>query len=637
MLEAFRRNLKHFHWILWLIILAFIGTIFLVWGRGKGGTDQSVVAVVNRKEISRRAWQDRYQNLERVYRQRFGEQFDRIRESFDLQDAALNDLIRQQVLSDVCDELGVLVGDEEVRREVMNTEAFQESGSFSAKRYDEVLLRVRMTRDQYERQLRGDLALQKLEDLIKAGVMVSDTEVNSELRRREEKVKVRYLAAKAADLKDGIEVSEGDLERYLAEHASDFARPETRRADYVLLAKSAVEETAEVTEDAVKASYEADKDSKYTTEEQVRARHILVKAARDASADDQQKARAKAEAALARVRAGADFAEVAKEVSEDSSAAEGGDLGLFGRGRMVPEFEAAVFSLEPGATSDIVQTDFGFHIVRVEARQPRTVQPFEQVKVAIEQEIRREQADAKLEEISETLSRTAQTATTAQELADRAPKRKSGTTTIAEVGETGFFGQSELVPGIGRSREFADATFATEIGKWSAPTKTFRGYYFIRPLEKKEPHAAALAEVRADVQEALKKSKAMEKAREKMRAAAEQVRAGTRNWEQAAADLGTKSVDSELIKRGAYLTDVGRSEELDKLMFSLAPGELGGPLEVKDAIVLVSVVERQDIAAAQADQQRESLRKELRSRKQNNYYSAWVQARIEAANVERML
>jgi peptidyl-prolyl cis-trans isomerase D len=252
--------------------------------------------------------------------------------------------------------------------------------------------------------MRSDLALQTLPEAISQTAFVPASLVDRMIALGEQTREVRELLFKADDFAEKVNPTDAQLSAFYEHNAQAFEVPENARVEYLVLSGDAVARQIKVSEQEARAYYEQNK-ARYTTPEQRRASHILVKVEPGASDAQKNAARAKAEEILAKLKAGADFAALAKAESQDpGSAASGGDLGFFTRDTMVKPFADAAFALGQGETSGVVESEFGYHVIRVTEIRPATQRDFEAVRASIEAEIRAQQVSSRFAEAAETFS-----------------------------------------------------------------------------------------------------------------------------------------------------------------------------------------------------------------------------------------
>src|SRR3990172_6314695 len=384
MIQALRRNLKALSITLWVVIAAFIGTSFFVWGKGSiTGGDSNAVATVNGEEIPIERYQRLYRSYLEFYRQVFKDRF--------TTETAERLGISQQVVDFLVDEVlvlqraqaeGIQVGDEELRAKIQAIRAFQEDGKFSRDRYAALLNRAKIDPATFEADQRREIVRKKLEATVKEGIKVSDAEIRQAYEFRREKVRAAWAQVEISPLMTDVKVTDAELEDFLKKNALRFQEPERRRLQYVLLSPKTFIKPAT---DAEVERYYKEHVAEFEKPRRVKVAHILVRVPPVGGSEAEEKAKAKVLEVLKRVRAGEDFAKLAKDVSEDpASAGSGGDLGYVARGELVPAFEQAAFALKRGEVSqEPVRTPFGYHAIKVTDIQEGGRRPLKEVAAEI--------------------------------------------------------------------------------------------------------------------------------------------------------------------------------------------------------------------------------------------------------------
>ncbi len=406
MLEFIRTHRRLMQFLLLLIIFpsfAFFGLESYT----RMSSKEPPVAKVDGKEISQREWDAAHARQLERFKQMFGEQFNPA--MFDTPEArqgTLENLIAQRALSGYVMSNYLTVSDDTLRKTIGEIGGLTTpDGSFDKERYKQLLAAQGLTPEKFEASLRHDLAIQQVNAVIQntafAPKSVAQRISSLNLQKRE----IQELPLSIADFKSQVKVTDAMLQAYYDEHAAQFEIPEMVKAEYVVLAAPVVEQQITVTEADIKQYYEKNI-ARYKTDEQRRASHILIKAAKDAPAAEKAAAKAKAEKLLEQLKkAPNDFAKLAKENSQDPGSAErGGDLDFFGKGMMVPPFEDAAYALKEGEISGIVESDFGFHIIKLTAIKPAATRPLSEVKVNIDDEIRRNEAGKRFASMAETFT-----------------------------------------------------------------------------------------------------------------------------------------------------------------------------------------------------------------------------------------
>ncbi len=314
---------------------------------------------------------------------------------------ALDQLIDQKMLALEAERLGLRVTDEEhadLLKKLVPT-AFTGDTFIGMDRYTaEVQSRFQMGVPEFESEVKERLLQQKFQQLVTDGITASDDEVRAEFRRENEKIKLDYVLIKPEDLQSKVEVSDADLAAYFEKNKAQYVVPERRTVDYAMLDLAQLRQRAQVTEDEEKVYYQSHIDQ-YKLEDRAHVAHILFKTVGKTDAEVAE-IKKKAEDVLNKAKHGGNFADLAKQYSEDTTKDKGGDLGWIVRGQTVPEFEAAAFSLPKGSISDLVKTQYGFHIIKVIDRQTARTQTFDEVKASILNQLQQEKA----EQLGENLS-----------------------------------------------------------------------------------------------------------------------------------------------------------------------------------------------------------------------------------------
>jgi peptidyl-prolyl cis-trans isomerase D len=405
MFESIRSRHKYVMPVLMVLIsIPFIG--FGAVQYGSLFTSDTSIAKVGSERISQ-------QDLDIAFRERLdrlaqmlGQNFDA--RAFDTPQAraqTLDALLSERALKIEIQRSRLLVSDHKLQDVIGSTPAFQQGGHFDYDTYKALLTSRGMNERLFESDLRNDLARQTLVEAVSNSAVLPKTVSDRLWQLQHEKREVRELAFKPEAYLDKVEVSDDAIKADYEKNKSRYMTPETVRAEYVVLRAAELANQVSVSDDEVRAFYDHNM-KRWGQPERRRASHILITSGPGGSAPDKAAARKLAESVLAKVRANpGDFARLAKEYSKDpGSAQKGGDLGSFSRGMMVKPFEDAAFSLKEGETSGIVESDFGFHIIRVTGIEPATTKPFEQVKSQIEDELRQQAAEKRFSEVADQFS-----------------------------------------------------------------------------------------------------------------------------------------------------------------------------------------------------------------------------------------
>lgn len=399
-------DLIHRHKNLTQIIMGVVTLPFLFFGTYQyfsGRGDSTTVADVGGNKIAQNDFDEALRGQEQRMRQALGGRFDSsMLDNPAVRFELLDQLIDQRLLENRARSEHFSVTDNELRRFIAGLAPFQVDGRFSATRYSEVLAGQGMSPLGFEQRVRGELVLNQLQQPIVAGSFAAKSTVSHYLALLDQTREVATATIAAAPLESAIKVSDADVKAYYEKNRAAFETPELAKIEYLTLSQGALASQMSVTPEEIRQAYEAGK-RQYTTQEERSASHILIAVKPDASAADKAAAKQKAEEILAKARAHPDdFAALAKEYSQDpGSAQQGGELGSFARGSMVKPFEDAVFGAKVGDIVGPVETNFGYHIIKVTGIKPGHVQSLDEVKGRIEAEIRKQKAAEKFATLAE--------------------------------------------------------------------------------------------------------------------------------------------------------------------------------------------------------------------------------------------
>jgi len=365
MLQAMRDRVMG---VLGWIVIGLIIITFALFGLGSYMQDRSrlFAAKVNDVEITPRELQMAYQQQRDQMQEMLGDAYDPALLSDKLlRQRALDALISRELVLQASQDAGMAISDQLLAANIHTAPVFQEDGGFSEQRYQRLLYQQGQTPASFEYDTRRRLQVEQLVNGLSQTAFVTGTELEQAYRLQEQTRDFSYWIISPQPFQATVEISDQQIEDYYQQHAEEFVVPERVRVAYLRLSGEALADSVEVDEAELEAQYQAKKDA-LKTQEQRRASHILIQLAENADQETQDAARKKAQELLDQIRGGADFAELARKNSDDpGSAAQGGDLGFFAKGVMVPAFEQTVFGMQPGELSDLVQTQFGFHIIKL--------------------------------------------------------------------------------------------------------------------------------------------------------------------------------------------------------------------------------------------------------------------------------
>ncbi len=527
-------------------------------------------------------------------------------------DQVLQQLILQRALLLEANRLGMRVTDEEHAqrlRELIPT-AYAGESFIGMDRYTtEVQSRFQMDVPEFETLVKEGLLEQKFQQLVTDGITVTEQEVRDEFQRSNEKVKIEYVVIKPDDLQSKVEASDADLSAFFEKNKGRYVVPERRTVDYAILDFGQLRQRAPISDDDLKLFYQSHVDA-YKVPDRAHIAHILFKTVGKTDAEVAE-IRKNAEEVLSKAKHGGKFADLAKQYSEDTSKDKGGDIDWIVRGHTVPEFEAAAFNLPKGSISDLVKTQYGFHIIQVIDRQMARTQTLEEVKPAILAQLQQEKAEQQGETASKQM---------AEDI------RRSGRMPIGELakkydlvaGEAKSVETHQPLPELGNAPALLDSAFHLRAGDLSAPVHTDRGYVVFSVKDIQPTHPGLLAEVREHVLDDYRHEKALDLAKVRATELAKRVRGGE-NFASAAKALGFESKTSEAFSRTGSLPDAGNAKQFAGA-FSLPVGQAGEPVAVGTNWVVYRVAQHDPVNQDDFAKQKTTLEAQVLQKKRQTAY-----------------
>jgi len=508
----------------WFIIGLIIIT-FALFGLGSYLQDKSraYAAVVNDVEITDQELQQAYQQQRYRMEQMMGDAFNpALIDENELKQRALNRLIQEQLLRQAAETESMSVSDQLLAAKVHSIAAFQVDGKFSEQRYKDRLAQQGQAPASFEAVLRQEMQVQQLLAGLSLTVFVTRVELERSFRLQEQKRDFSYVVVASEPFQKTAQASDEQIEAYYNQHSEEFVAPERVRLAYLRLSGAGLSADLEIEEDELLAYYEERKQA-LLTQEQRRASHILIQVAADADESAVNKARAKAEDILKQVHAGGDFAEIASQHSDDpGSSAQGGDLGFFARGAMVPEFEDTVFSQQVGDVSEPVKTQFGFHIIKLVDIRGSGIPELDQVRVELIDELKQRRADDLFYEQLELLTDVSYENPDSLDAAAEALGLELQTTDwITAGGGSGIAEYPKIL-----AAAFSDDVL--EAGNNSEPIEVGSNDAIVVRVEVRQAsHPETLESVKGSIIETLKQDLAVEEATEKGKALLQKLEQGT--------------------------------------------------------------------------------------------------------------
>ncbi|HZW79835.1 MAG TPA: peptidylprolyl isomerase [Candidatus Deferrimicrobiaceae bacterium] len=537
---------------------------------------------------------------------------------------AADQLVDRQALVAEAQHLGFKATPQEIKDELQHgrySEIFFPGGNFIGQaEYENLLQQHNLTPSLFEDSVGKEILISKLQALITGSASVSDAAIRQEFDKQNTKVKFEYAVLNQSDIKKGLHPTAEELKAFYASHLKSYANsiPEQRKVKYAMIDLGKIASGVQVTQDELQAYYNQHRDQ-YRVPEQAKVSHILIKTplpGPDGKVDEKGVAEAqkRADDILKQLKAGANFEELAKKYSEDpGSAKEGGSLGWIGKGRTVPEFEKAAFSQPIGKVGDLVKSSYGFHIIRVDARQDAHMKTLEEVNDQIEPILKQQKAQEIAQKQADDLLQQAKT-----KGLDAAAAAKG-----LPVVTSDFFGRKDMVPGLGPSPQFMDAVFTTAEKSPPETAPTTQGFAVFDLLAVKPQSTPTFDEIRSRVEEEFKNERSNVLLSQKTQELSDRAKA-EHDLKKAAKELGAAVKTSEFVAPDGQVPDIGSMTGQAAVAFNMKPGDISGPITNGANGVVIDVTNVQAPSEADFAAKRDQIRDTLLQSKEQELFGLFV-------------
>ncbi len=608
MLKAMRKNLKSLKPVLWIVVATFILAIFAIWGGGQfggGGQSNNLATVGGEKITSEEYYQTLNQRLLAMSEEFKGLNSNLIQQ-LNIPQQILEQIIQRRLLVQIGKGMGLRASKEEIRARIMTY--FERDGKFVGYReYKQILDYNRTSVKEFERSMAQEVLLNKVVQVLTAGIAVTEEEVWEAYRKENESAKIEYLVADRGAIEVSEKPSEAEAQAYFEKNSADFRIPEKRTADYLFIRGDDLKAEISV-EDPEIAKYYQDNIAQFTEPEKIKVSRIYLPFAES----EKDAVTAEARDILAKARGGEDFAGLARSYSKDDKAAEGGDWGYFDwRSLAAPESEA-VGSLAAGEISDVITAAEGAAILKVTEKTPEVIKSLDEVRATI-RGILEDQKTRDL--VSQRIQRLERLARREKSL-DLAAQKEN-----LKISSTGPLKKGQGLGDFDASGSVSEALFTLAEKEISSPIYTYQGAGLAQ-LQTIEPErAATLQEVRDEVEDKIIDGMKDDLAKERLRT----LRASNKddwNLEASKSQLEYRTVEAH--KREQYLSLIGERPEVDSLVFSLPIKETSEPVSAENGFAIFRVLERTEITREDFEKTRESEKASVLEEKKNRFLQSYI-------------
>jgi len=520
----------------------------------------------------------------------------------------VNQMISDRAVAYYAGQMGFQVSDAEVAFAVesMIPSVFQGGQFVGQDLYAQYLKQMGYTIPEFEEYVRKQLLQFKVENMALEATLVTDREIEAEYRRRHEQIRLEYVSISPALFQSGVNATEEEMREYYETNQRLYNVPEQRDVELVIIEPSAIGDSATVPEAQLRQAYQNQID-RFRFDDRVRVRHILLNTM-EKTDEEKQETEQEAEEILQKLKDGADFAEMAREYSEDAGTAQnGGELGWITRGQTVANFEAAAFSLPVGQLSDVISTEYGYHIIEVEETEEARQQPFEEVRDRLEAEMSRQYLYDRIQEVADTVEQeltadpdAAEEIATEHGLQFRRIQRFTGGGSIPELSSSAealsliaSMGAGEVTPVIQSSEDTLVVAAVTAV-------------YPSRPSD--------FEDVKDRVRSAVVQEKATEQALQKAEELEKRLETAGEDLAGAARDVGLDVQTSDPFTLNGTAGELGSAYYFEQA-FESPVGTVLGPINAASQGFYVKVIEKTEADMEGLDDERETISTELRQSK----------------------
>jgi peptidyl-prolyl cis-trans isomerase D len=595
---------------LWIVIATFIIAIFAVWGGagrlGEKARSETIATMGSTKISMEEYYQSLRTRLEAVQKEFRGLNKNFIQQ-LNIPQQVLEQMIQQILLEQKARELGIAASDQEVRDRIITT--FQREGKFIGfNEYRQILSYNHISVSQFENDLKNQIVLEKIVQVLGAGVTVTSDELWENYKKQNESAKIEYVLMEESKIPYDKALPAAEVQAYFEKNKEKYALPERREGAYVFLLTEGLKNEIQVTEADIEKYYKDNLDQ-FKEPERIKVSRIYL----PFGAKEKAAVLAEAQGLLARLNKGEDFGQMAKAGSLDDKAKEGGDWGYDLWKKLPAKEKDEIGNLSAGQTSGVIEGNDGVAILKVTEKEPEKTQTLAEVKTRIQDVLKdqktRELAAQKVAQLEKSARKEKSLDVAAQ---------KNG----LKVKNTGLLKQGEALEDFDPAGSISQSLFGLKVKDISAAIYTFNGTGLAQ-LEKIEPpRPATFEEVKAGVEKDFRASKQKALTQGKIQEARAKIEG--QNWEETAAKLGLEYKLIAEHKKEQYLATIGESPDIDRLAFSLPLKQTSEPVEFAAGYALVRVLERKDASREEFEKKRETEKNTLLETKRNRFLQAYL-------------
>ncbi len=530
-------------------------------------------------------------------------------------------LVQRAILKREADRLHLEVSDADLARELQTGNfaryIFPNGQYIGDEKYiNFVQTYFQLSRSDFESQVKNDMELNRLQALVTGGVSVSDSAVRDAVRTQGTKVKFDYAVVSADDIRKTINPTDAELQTYFKANAAKYASaiPETRKIQYVSFDASNLPGGKPAVSDAEVQAYYNQHQDQYQVKEQVKTRHILIQVPAGADAKTDAAAKSKAADLLKQIKAGGNFADLASKNSDDpGSKSQGGELPMIPTSGLDPAYARAAMALKPGETSDLVRSQFGYHIIQTEQKDAAHARPLAEVKDQIIPVLQQQKSGAAEQNFANQLAAEAK----------QSSIEKTAAAHGLHVETTEYIGKTAVIGGLADSAQLLTQAFSTAKGAAPASVSTGDGFAVFQVLDVKPAHAPDFAEYKSHILDDYRAQQVPQLVNAKLAKLEERAKV-LNDLKKAAAELNIPVKTSDLVGRDGQVPDAGSMSGQASVAFTLAKGAISGPINVGTTGIVLSVIDKQEPSDADIAKDFDKTRDQLLSQQHEEIFRVYL-------------
>lgn len=607
-----RKNLKSLAPTLWFVIIAFIISIFAVWG-GAGalgeGRGANTLATVGKEKISLSLYQQTLQQRIEAMRREFRELDSRFIQQLNIPQQILNQLIQQSLLTQLSKEMGIKATDNEIRKKIMSYPVFQKEGQFVGfALYQKILDRNRIPLPEFEKSLQQEIIMEKVVEVLTAGVTVTDEELWENYKNTNDTARIEYVTLGLDKVELDKEPDPEKLVEYFEKNRDTYKIPEKREADYYFIKTEDLKAKVELSDSEIIAYYD-DNTARFKEPEKTKASRIYI----PFEEQERDLVMNQARDLLDQIRNGQDFGELARLHSKDEKAPESGDWGLYEWKSLSQQEQDEINRLSQDEVSDVLEITDGVVILKVIEKEPESTQPLEAVKERIIIILKDEKARQMAEEEIVRLEKAAKKETSLDVAAQ---------TLGLGISNSGLLKENDPLEEIDPSGSISMTLFNIEEKEISSPIYTYQGVGLAQLMKVEPPRPANFDEAKQEITEDFTALEKKELAIDRIKKVKQDL--SRKRLEDLAEDYSLEYKTVEEHKREQYLGIIGENREIDKLAFSLPLEEASGPVEFESGYALMRVLDRKEVTREEFEKVKETEKENLLESKKNKFFSSYL-------------